>query len=106
MDGIREENSTTKAPFLGGGNYGYWKAHMAVFLMSLDMRSWRAIISGWENPIEKDETGKITRKSKLKWINEEDNAAVGNFCALNALFNVVDETIFKLINTCKSAKEA
>ncbi|TYK06513.1 Receptor-like protein 12 [Cucumis melo var. makuwa] len=56
MDGIREENSTTKAPFLGGGNYGYWKAHMAVFLMSLDMRSWRAIISGWENPIEKDET--------------------------------------------------
>ncbi|KAA0025177.1 gag-pol polyprotein [Cucumis melo var. makuwa] len=30
----------------------------------------------------------------------------GNSRALSALFNVVDQNIFKLINTCKSAKAA
>ncbi|KAA0055019.1 gag-pol polyprotein [Cucumis melo var. makuwa] len=40
------------------------------------------------------------------WTSEEDDAAVGNSRALNALFNVVDPNIFKLINTCKSAKVA
>ncbi|TYJ96620.1 gag-pol polyprotein [Cucumis melo var. makuwa] len=99
MDGIHEGNSTIKPPLLDGGNYGYWKSGMEAFLMSLDMRCWRAIISGWEHPTEKDETGKVTRKSELKWTSEEDDAAVGNLCALNALFNTVDPNIFKLINT-------
>ncbi|KAA0035587.1 gag-pol polyprotein [Cucumis melo var. makuwa] len=106
MDGIHEGNSTTRPPLIDGGNYGYWKSRMEVFLMSLDIRSWRAIISGWENPTEKDETGKVTRKSELKWTSEEDDVAVGNSRALNALFNVVDQNIFKLINTCKLAKVA
>ena len=72
--------------------------------MSLDMRTWGAIISGWEYPTEKDEAGQTVRKSELKWRKDEDDAAVGNFRALNALFNAVDQNIFKLINTCKSAK--
>ena len=66
---------------------------MVVLLMSLDMRSWRAIILEWEHPTEKDEIGKVTRKSKLKWTSEEDDAAVGNSRALNALFNVVDHNM-------------
>ncbi|TYK19297.1 gag-pol polyprotein [Cucumis melo var. makuwa] len=79
MDGIREENSTSRPLLLDGGNYGYWKSRMKAFLMSLDMR-------------------------KLKWTKDEDDAALGNSRALNALVNVVDPNIFKLINTCKSAK--
>ncbi|KAA0059759.1 gag-pol polyprotein [Cucumis melo var. makuwa] len=79
---------------------------MKVFLMSLDMRSWRAIISGWEYPTEKDEAGQTVRKSELKWTKDEDDVAVGNSLALNALFNAVDPNIFKLINTCKLAKAA
>ncbi|KAA0045095.1 Receptor-like protein 12 [Cucumis melo var. makuwa] len=93
MDGIREGNSTTRPPLLDRGNYRYWKSHMVAFLMSLDMRCWRAIILGWEHPTEKDEIGKVTRKSKLKWTSEEDDAAVGNSRALNALFNVVDPNV-------------
>ena len=77
---------------------------MKAFLMSLDMKSWRAVISGWEYPTEKDEAGQTVRKSELKWTKDEDDAAVGNSRALNALVNVVDPNIFKLINTCKSAK--
>ena len=65
MEGIREGNSTTRPSFLDGENYGYWKSRMEVFLMSLDIRSWRAIISGWEHPTRKDEAGKVTRKSEL-----------------------------------------
>ncbi|KAA0047401.1 Receptor-like protein 12 [Cucumis melo var. makuwa] len=79
---------------------------MKAFLMSLDMKSWRAVISGWEYPTEKDEAGQTVRKSELKWTKDEDDAAVGNSRALNALFNVVDPNIFKLINTCKSVKAA
>lgn len=29
-----------------------------------------------------------------------------NFCALNAIYNEVDEDVFKIINTCISAKKA
>ncbi|KAA0056473.1 gag-pol polyprotein [Cucumis melo var. makuwa] len=59
MDGIRERNLTTRPPLLDGGNYRYWKALMVAFLMSLDMRCWRAIISGWEHPTKTDEAGKM-----------------------------------------------
>ncbi|KAA0056407.1 gag-pol polyprotein [Cucumis melo var. makuwa] len=104
MDEIREGNSTTRLPLVDGGNCGYWKSRMEAFLMSLDMRCWRTIISGWEHPTEKNETGKITRRSELKWTSEEDDAVVGNSRALNALFNAVDPNIFKLINNCKLAK--
>ncbi|KAA0065470.1 gag-pol polyprotein [Cucumis melo var. makuwa] len=60
MDGIHEGNSTTRPPMLDRGNYGYSKARIATFLMSLDMRCWRAIIARWEHPTEIDETGKVT----------------------------------------------
>ncbi|KAA0054908.1 gag-pol polyprotein [Cucumis melo var. makuwa] len=79
---------------------------MEAFLMSLDCSCWRAIISGWEHPSEKDETSKTTRKFELKWTRKEDDVAVANSRALNALFNTVDPNIFKLINTCKSSKVA
>ena len=79
---------------------------MTAFLMSLNMRCWRAIVAGWEHPTENDATGKVTRNFELKWTREEDDAAVGHSRALNALFNVINQNIFKLINTCKSAKEA
>ncbi|KAA0033148.1 gag-pol polyprotein [Cucumis melo var. makuwa] len=106
MDSIREGNSTSRPPLLDGGNYGYWKSRMEAFLMSLDIRTWRAVISGWEYPTEKDEVGQTVRKSELKWTKDEDDAAIGNSRALNALFKAVDANIFKLINTYKLAKTA
>ncbi|TYK22567.1 Receptor-like protein 12 [Cucumis melo var. makuwa] len=75
MDGICEGNSTSKPPLLDEENYGYWKSRIEAFLMSLDMRSWRVIISGWEHPTGKDETDKSIRKYELKWTRKEDDAA-------------------------------
>ena len=40
------------------------------------------------------------------WTKEEDETSLENSRALNALFNGVDQNVFKLINTCSSAKEA
>lgn len=48
----------------------------------------------------------MTQKSKLKWLNAKDDATIRNSRELNALFNAVDQNVSKLINTCKSAKEA
>ncbi|KAA0032632.1 Peptidase aspartic, catalytic [Cucumis melo var. makuwa] len=88
MDEIREGNSTTRPPLLDGGNYGYWKSRMEAFFMSLDMRSWRAIILGWEHPYEKDETGKVIRKLELEWTSKEDDAAMGNSLAFEGTSKV------------------
>ena len=48
----------------------------------------------------------ISLKHKLTWSKEEDEESHRNSQALNALYNGVDQNIFKLINTCSSAKEA
>ncbi|GAA0150189.1 hypothetical protein LIER_09183 [Lithospermum erythrorhizon] len=37
---------------------------------------------------------------------EEEELALGNNKTLNAIFNVVDVNLFKLINTCTVAKKA
>ena len=55
-----------------------------------------------------DTDGKPTDELKPEenWTREEDELALGNSKALNALFNGVNKNIFKLINTCTVAKEA
>ncbi|KAL3034124.1 hypothetical protein AAZX31_02G175300 [Glycine max] len=55
-----------------------------------------------------DTEGKPTNELKPEedWTKEEDELALGNSKALNALFNGVDKNIFRLINTCTVAKDA
>ena len=55
-----------------------------------------------------DTDGKPTDELTLEedWTKEEDELALGNSKALNALFNGVDKNIFRLINTCTVAKDA
>lgn len=67
---------------------------------------WKAMIIGWEHPFIKDVAGKVTLKPDINWSKEEDEASLGNSRALNATFNGVYQIVFKLINTCSSAKEA
>lgn len=45
-------------------------------------------------------------KLEKDWDPKEDEAAIGDSRALNAIYNVVDKNIFRLIKTCESAKEA
>ena len=107
MDSFREGGSVNRHPVLDGTNYGYWKARMSAFIKSLDSRTWKAVIHGWEAPGTVDDKGAPTgSKPEKDWSPTEDEAALGISCALNAIFNGVDKNVFRLINTCISAKEA
>ena len=54
----------------------------------------------------KDKNGNESLKPEEDWSKEEDELALGNSKALNALFNGVDKNIFRLINSCNVAKDA
>src|ERR1044072_8731736 len=107
----KEGGSVHRPPVLDGTNFDYWKARMIAFLRSMDSKTWKAIIKGWTPPIDKktDENTSVTTidlKYEENWTNEEDEEALANSRALNAIFNGVDKNMFKLINTCTVAKDA
>ena len=107
MDSSQEGGSVNRPPVLDGTNYGYWKARMSAFMKSLDSRTWKAVIHGWEAPVNVDDKGVTTGpKPEKDWTSVEDEAALGNSRALNSIFNGVNKNVFRLINTCTSAKEA
>ncbi|KAA0040507.1 gag-pol polyprotein [Cucumis melo var. makuwa] len=45
-------------------------------------------------------------KLEVDWTDVKEQASVENVRALNAIFNGVDLNVFKLINSCSTAKEA
>ncbi|XP_050888987.1 uncharacterized protein LOC127094168 [Lathyrus oleraceus] len=73
---------------------------MVTLLKSIDSKTWKAIIKGWEHPIMKDKDGKAMDdlKPKEDWSKEEDEQALGNSKALNALFNGVYKTYSGMTN--------
>ena len=101
-----KRGSINRPPVLDGSNYDYWKARMVAFLKSMDQKAWRAIITGWNHPIITAADGSTSLKGVAEWSPEEETEASGNSKALNAIFNGVDENMFKLINTCTEAKQA
>jgi len=95
-------------PLLDGSNYHYWKSRLSAFLKSIDSRTWKAVLKDWEHPVELDAEGNRTDvlKPEEEWTDVEDELALGNSKALNALFNGVDKNMFRLIKQCTVAKDA
>ncbi|MCH92709.1 gag-pol polyprotein [Trifolium medium] len=104
----KEGGYVNRQPLLDDSNYGYWKSRMIDFLKSLDSRSWKAVLRGWDHPKIKDANGVDTAelKPEEEWSANEDTLALGNSKALNALFNGVDKNMFKLIKNCTVVKDA
>ncbi|CAJ2670392.1 unnamed protein product [Trifolium pratense] len=105
----KEGGLVSRPPLLVGvSNYDYWKSRMIAFLKSMDSKTWKAVLKGWDPPVVMDKDGKPTLELKAEedWSKEEDELALGNSKALYALYNGVDKHIFKLIKKCVSAKEA
>ncbi|MCI81364.1 gag-pol polyprotein, partial [Trifolium medium] len=73
----------------GPNNYDYWKSRMSAFLKSIDSRTWKAVLKGWETPFVLDKDGNKTtvKKPEEEWSKDEDELALGNSKALNAIFN-------------------
>jgi hypothetical protein len=81
---------------------------MCAFLKSIDSKTWKAVVMGWEHPVVLDKDGNKTTvlKPEEEWTKDEDELALGNNKALNALFNGVDKNMFRLIKQCLVAKDA
>ncbi|MCI79427.1 gag-protease polyprotein, partial [Trifolium medium] len=71
-------------------------SRMVAFLKSIDSKTWKAVVKGWDHPVVTDKDGNATAelKSGEEWSKEEDELALGNSKALNALFNGVDKNMF------------
>src|SRR3954468_16986978 len=95
----------TRPPILDGSNYDYWKPRMVAFLKSLDSKAWRAANKGWEHPVTIDKDGKSSLTPEENWSKDEEELALGNSKALNALFNGIDRNIFRLVYHCELAKD-
>ncbi|KAK2401971.1 gag-protease polyprotein [Trifolium repens] len=104
----KEGRFVSRPPMLNGSNYDHWKPKMIAFLKSIDSRTWKTVLKGWDHPMIVDKDGNSTGvlKPEADWTKEEDEAALSNNKAINALFNGVDTNMFKLIKKCLSAKEA
>lgn len=81
---------------------------MVAYLKSIDNRAWKAVIKGWSHPVSVGADGDTTTKLKPEddWSKEEDELALGNSKALNAIFNGIDRNIFNLVNNCEVSKDA
>ena len=102
MEAHATGGSVTRPPLLDGQNYSYWKSRMIAFLRSLDTKTWKAVLTGWT---AFEHTYGIV-KMEIEWTLAENELALGNNRALNAIFNGVDPNVFKMISNCSVAKEA
>jgi len=81
---------------------------MSAFLKSIDNKTWKAVLKGWEHPVALDKDGNKTTilKPEEEWTTTEDELSLTNSKALNALFKGVDKNMFKMIKQCTIAKDA
>ncbi|GAA0172008.1 hypothetical protein LIER_25918 [Lithospermum erythrorhizon] len=97
MKSFKEGWSISRPPLIDDSNYAYWKAKMTEFLRSIDTKTWKGVSMGWTEPTVTN-NNVATMKRDADLTREEDEAALANNKALNA--------IFKLINKCTVAKVA
>jgi len=95
----KDSGFVNRSPLLDGSNYDYWKSRMSAFLKSIDSKTWKVVLRGWEHPVALDEDANRTDvlKPEEEWTAAEVELALGNSKALNALFNGVDKNMFRLI---------
>jgi len=81
---------------------------MSAFLKSIDSKTWKAVLKGWEHPVALDIDGNKTTvlKPEEEWTAAEDELSLANSKALKALFNGVDKNMIRMIKQCTIAKDA
>ena len=104
----KEGGFVNRPPLLDGSNYDYWKSSMSAFLKSIDNKTWKTVLKSWEHHVQLDADGNriYVLKPEEEWSAAEDELALGNSKALNAMFNGVDKNMFRLIKQYTVAKDA
>jgi len=74
----KEGGQVNKLLILDGSKYDYWKVRMIAFLKSIDNKTWKVVLKGWDQPREKDKDGKDTIELKPgeECSKEEDDLAL------------------------------
>ena len=106
MDTIKELFRIQKPIMLDSGNFGHWKARMRQLIRGIDEDAWTAVEEGWYVPTMMTDDKTLAPKPKDRWTDQEKAASKFNSKALTAIFSVVDLDQFKIIQGCKSGKEA
>jgi hypothetical protein len=60
----KEGGLVNRPPILDDTNYDYLKARMIAFVKSIESKTWKAVIKGWEYPVLMDKYGKATTELK------------------------------------------
>jgi len=55
-----EAGFVDRSPLLDGSNYNYWKSRMSAFLKSIDSKTEKAVLRGWEYPVVFEKGGNKT----------------------------------------------
>ncbi|MCH92222.1 gag-pol polyprotein, partial [Trifolium medium] len=65
----KEGGFVNRPPLLDGSNYDYWKSRMTAFLKSIDSKTWKTVVKGWEHPVvtDKDENKTSELKPEEDW---------------------------------------
>jgi len=81
----KEEGFVNRPPLLDDSNYDYWKSRISVFLKSIDSKTWKSVLKGWEHPValDKDENRTAALKPEEEWTTAEDELSLANSKALN-----------------------
>ena len=68
----KEGGFVSRPPMLNGSNYDHWKPKMIAFLKSIDSRTWKAVLKGWDHPMIVDKDGNSTGvlKPEADWTKE------------------------------------
>ena len=90
MSRFSKGESITCPPLLDRMNYPYWKTRMRAFILALDVRAWRSILTRWSPPTTEDSEGNEIIKVEIDRSNNDDKFSNYNNKALNTIFNGVD----------------
>ena len=63
---------------------------LKAFIKSIYEKAWRAIISGCNHPMKKNESGELVSKLEKEWSANKDKLANNNWKAFNVIFNTID----------------
>ena len=99
-----EGASINRPPMFGGVNYAFWKIRMKIFMESIDMGIWDAVVSGPFIPMQvvKDET---IKKPWSEWSENEKKKAQYDSLAKNIITSALNMDEFFRVSQCNSAKE-
>ena len=99
-----EGASSNRPPMFGGVNYAFWKIRMKIFMESIDMGIWDAVVSGPFIPMQvvKEET---VKKPWFEWNETERKKAQYDSLAKNIITSALNMDEFFRVSQCNSAKE-